>query len=186
MILLYRGKSFVSWRIKLATLSQYSHAAWLKSTTELRRLVRMWTDSAEAQKAILEAGCLEAWHSGPGVRETKSLYEGHTKGTVIDVFDIPELPEFKFDLVTDLMRCELGDEYWFGGILRARFNQFLGGQPPCDQYGEICKWFCSMIIEDKLRRVDFPTCSLRRPAWGVWPGMFETSVHTNYLCSVKI
>jgi hypothetical protein len=120
------------------------------------------------------------------VRETNSLHEGHTPGTVIDVFDLPEMEDFKFDLVADLMRCEKGDEYWFGGILRARFNAFLNGEPPRDQNGDICKWFCSMIIEDKLRRADFPTCSLRRPSWGVWPGMFETSVHTKYLCSVTI
>lgn len=186
MILLYRGKSFVSWRIKLATLSPYSHAAWLRTSPKMRRLIRACPESQEAQRAILGAGCLEAWHVGPGVRETDALRVGHTEGTVIDVFDLPEMEDFKFDLVTDLMRCELGDEYWFGGILRARFNAFLNGQPPRDKSGEISKWFCSMIIEDKLRRVGFPTCSMRRPAWGVWPGMFETSVHTQYLCSVTI
>ncbi|HNX52304.1 MAG TPA: hypothetical protein PKI68_01020 [Pontiellaceae bacterium] len=186
MILLYRGKSFVSWRIKMATLSPYSHAAWLKTTPELRELIRTSPNSAEAARAIIEAGCIEAWHIGPGVRETFDLHYGHSEGTVIDVFDLPELPDDRFSLVEAGLRQELGKSYWFSGILNARFNCFLNRKPPMDSNGIILEWFCSMIIEHWLRLADFPTCSLRRPAWGVWPGMFETSVHTKYLCSVKI
>lgn len=190
MILLYKGKSFISWRIKMATLSLYSHAAWLKTTPALREHIRQaaFTGkiSDDIKLAVINAGCIEAWHVGKGVRETFSLREGHTEGTEIDVYDIPGLDEFKFSLVEQRLRRELGKPYWFRGILYARFNTFFKHKPELDENKEPKEWFCSMLAEDALRDVDFPLVNTRIPTWGVWPGSLGASVHTNYCFSVKI
>lgn len=190
MILLYKGKSYISWRIKMGTLSQYSHASWLKTTTGLREQIRQAAFTGElrddVKQAVINAGCIEAWHSGNGVRETYSLREGHMTGTEIDVYDVPGLDEFKFSIVEQKMREEIGLPYWFKGILYARFNTFLKKSPPMDASGDPAAWFCSMICEDKLREVDFPLVNTRIPTWGVWPGSLGASVHLNYQFSVKI
>jgi hypothetical protein len=184
MILLYRGKSFVSWRIKLATLSPYSHAAWLKSSDDDRRGLRdlshhhreQWNDVA---KDIIGLGCIEAWHIG-GVRETDSLRSGHKSGTIIDIFDPVGVEEFKFSMVEDRLRSRVGESYWFSGILWARLNKYRDKEAP---EGE---WFCSHLIEEALRFYECPTTDTRVPAHGVWPGCFERSVLTSYLGSVKV
>ena len=185
MILLYRGKSFVSWRIKCATLSPYSHAAWLKTDADTRAGLRDMAhhhrkEWAQLNDDIVDLGCIEAWHKGQGVRETDSLREGHKKGTVIDIFDPIGVDEFKFDLIREHLRTRDGDSYWFAGILWARTNRFNKHDAPDG------KWFCSHLIEAALRFVDCPTTDPRIPAHGVWPGSFERSVLTSYLGSVTI
>jgi hypothetical protein len=185
MILLYKGKSFVSWRIRMATLSEYSHQAWLKTTQTLRDMIRIDPNSDVVKRLIIEAGCIEAWE-GVGVRETYSLKAGHTSGTEIDVYDLPEMDELKFKLIEDYMRQQLGKPYWYRGILYARFNLFRGKEPPTDAEGHISTYFCSMLGEDALRFVDWPTVDLRCPIHGVWPGKTGDSVMTKYLCTVTI
>jgi len=187
MLLLYRGKSFVSWRIKMATLSQYSHVAWLKAAPFIRSAIRISNQrlSPELRAAIVTAGCLEAWHVG-GVRETDNLRSGHKPGTVIDIYDLPQMEEFKFSLMDSAMREEVGKGYWFGGILAARTNRWIKVEPPTDAEGNISKWFCSHLLEDKLRGLDCGTVDLRRPSHGVWPGMMADSPLTKYVGSVTI
>jgi hypothetical protein len=184
MLLLYRGKSFVSWRIKLVTLSVYSHAAWLKTAADDRAGLRemahfhrsAWPGIAED---IIGLGCLEAWHKG-GVRETNNLRVGHKPGTVIDIFDPVGVEEFKFPMVEDRLRSRVGESYWFSGVLWARLNRYRSKDAP---EGE---WFCSHLIEDTLRFYGCPTVDERIPAHGVWPGCFERSVLTSYLGSVRV
>jgi hypothetical protein len=185
MILLYRGKSFISWRIKMCTLSAYSHAAWLKTNEYARAAIRTSANAAEIKSLVINLGCIEAWHVG-GVRETAHLSDGHTKGTQIDVFDIPSVPDWKFGLIEDSLRREVGDGYWFGGILAARTNRYLLKTPPVDGRGDIKDWFCSHLVEHKLREYSAGLVNDRRPAHGVWPGMFETSKDTKYICTVTV
>ena len=184
MILLYRGKSFISWRIRCATLSPYSHAAWLETTEAERVLLRenchdktVWPSLNDS---IVDFGCIEAWHKGDGVRETDSLRDGHKAGTVIDIFDPIGMHEWKFDLMAEHLRGRVGDDYWFKGILWARTNRFNKHAAPDG------KWFCSHLIEDAMRYLDCPTTDPRIPAHGVWPGSFERSVLTHYLGSVTL
>jgi len=190
MILAYRGKSFVSWRIRMTTLSEYSHVSWLKTTDIMRAAIRCAQRgllTPDVQRAITMAGCVEAWHVG-GVRETANLREGHSKGTVIDIYDLPQMEEFKFSLMDSAMREEVGKGYWFKGILAARINRFTKIEPPTDAEGHISKWFCSHLLEDKLRGLDCGTVDLRRPSHGVWPGMMADAPDsiTRYVGSVTL
>lgn len=187
MILLYDGKSFVSWRIKMATLSDRSHASWLKTTSELRAMIRIDHESDRVKEAIINAGCIETWQ-GVGARETYSLREGHMPGTRIDVYDLPEMEEFKFSLVESHLRqyAEQKLPYWYKGILYARFNTYLKHEPPCDETGHLTASFCSMMVEDGVRSVDFPTIDPRRPVHGIWPGMLADSIRTKYMTTVII
>lgn len=188
MLLLYRGKSFVSWRIKAITLSRYSHAAWLKASHPLRTAIRQadWTGCVDEHliRAILDAGCIEAWHKG-GVRETDSLTDGHKGGTVIDVYDFFDMPDCVFDLITEDLHELKGCGYWFGGIFAARFNRFFDVEPPMKD-GVITDWFCSHAIEDRLRGRSYPTTDRDVPAHGVWPGSLARSVKTKYLFSITL
>lgn len=189
MILLYRGKSFISWRIRMATLSRISHAAWLKTTYDMRSEIRTASanknDWADLTEDIIDLGVIEAWHKG-GVRETFSLRDGHKKGTIIDVYDLPSLDEQTFGAMEWSMRKQVGDGYWFKGIFYARTNKFMENEPPQDKLGNIKKWFCSHIIEYKLRTYDHPTTDETIPPHGVWPGSLQRSVRTRYLGSIKI
>jgi len=185
VILLYQGRSFISWRIKMATLSPYSHAAWLKTSAEDRRGLRdmahhhreHWADLAED---IIQLGCIEAWHKG-GVRETDSLRAGHKKGTVVDVFDTVGVEDWKYPLIEQRLRTRTGDSYWFSGILWARLNRYRK-----QKEAPAGEWFCSHLIEESLRFYDCATTDPRVPAFGVWPGSFERSVMTSYLGSVTL
>lgn len=185
MILLYKGTSFVSWRIRMATLSPYSHQAWLKTSRHLRVAIRRDPTSDAIKHAIISAGCIEAWE-GVGVRESDNLRTGHNGGTQIDVYDLPTMEEFKFGLVEDYLRRQIGKPYWYRGILLARLNLFRGKEPPRDDSGAVSKYFCSMLGEDSLRYVGHPTTDPQCPIHGVWPGKTADSVRTKYLCSVTI
>jgi hypothetical protein len=187
MILLYRGKSFVSWRVKMATLSQFSHESLLKATAAMRAAIRISNGrlSPELKRAIINAGCLEAWHVG-GVRETDTLRDGHKLGTVVDIYDLPGLPEFKWAIMEEVFRGEKGKPYWLRGIAAARFNTWEYREPPTDAHGNITKWFCSMLGEHSRRFVDFPTVDERCPVHGVWPGKTADSPLTKYVGSVTI
>ncbi|MDD3276079.1 MAG: hypothetical protein PHP93_03400 [Kiritimatiellales bacterium] len=187
MILLYKGKSFVSWRIKMCTLGPYSHAAWLKTTQTLRDMIRIAPDSEEVKQLIIEAGCIESWE-GCGARETYSLKSGHTPGTPIDVYDLPDMEEFKFSLVESHLRqyAEKKLPYWYKGILYARFNTYLNHAAPVDENGHLTASFCSMMIEDGVRSVDYPTTDLHRPVHGIWPTLLADSIRTKLMCTVTI
>jgi hypothetical protein len=145
----------------------------------------MFPTYVDTADMIIRSGCIEAWHKG-GVRETYNLPDGHTPGTQIDVFDLPQMDDWKFGLVEDSLRKEVGDDYWFKGILAARTNRFMLKSPPVDDRGDISHWFCSHLIEHKLREYDAGVVNDRRPAHGVWPGMFESSLATKYLCTVTV
>ncbi len=180
-MLLYRGKSLLSWRIKLATLSKESHAAWLKTTEQDRAMIRLLDFNDKGVAGWIKSlGCLEAWHKG-GVRESANLADDHKKGTPIDVYDVPSIEEWKYELIEKAIRNEVGDGYWFGGILAARLNRWDAISPPVDQHGDISKWFCSHLLEHKLREYGCGLVSTRRPDHSVWPGMFAASTRTVYL-----
>jgi hypothetical protein len=187
MLLLYRGKSFVSWRIKMATLHYLSHGSWGKFDSTMRAAIRCCKCDLppDLQTAIIRSGCIEAWHKG-GVREPDSLRIGHKPGTVIDIYDLPQMEEFKFSLMDSAMREEVGKGYWFRGILAARTNRWIKVEPPTDAEGNISKWFCSHLLEEKLRGLDCGTVDLRRPSHGVWPGMMADSPLTKYVGSVTL
>ncbi len=183
MILLFKNKGFVAWWIRMATLSQYSHAAWMKGNPTLRNKLRKAASRNEfhlCADLVKKAGLVEAWHAPAKVRELNDIRDGHDAGIAVDVFDLPILESHKFEVVTDMLRGHGGNSYWFKGILYARFNSFRRKTAPDDE------WFCSHIIEHHLRCVEHPTTDLRVPAHGVWPGSLGESVRTCYLGNITI
>ncbi len=179
----------MSWRIKLATLSRVSHAAWMPTTESERYVLRRHSKDPDLWKIVRtmvnECGCVEAWHSPSAVREVERLSDEHAE-EVVDIYDIPDMEEFKFSLMSDMMRSHIGESYWFKGILAARFNTFWRKEPPHGDNGQVNEWFCSHIIEHLLRELNCPTTDLGIPDHGVWPGSLRRSIATHYLGSVTI
>ena len=177
MILLYKGKSLISWRIKMATLSQYSHAAWWPLTHAQRMALLNG-------HADLNLGVIEAWHKG-GVRHTKTLADGHKPGTVIDVYDIPAMTEWQRDDASGVMMSQVGKPYWFKGLLSVRFNRALQALPPGGGF-DPQEWFCSMLCEWGVRMAGSCTVDTDWPPWAVWPGMLGQSVATRKVATVTV
>jgi uncharacterized protein YycO len=92
-ILLYRGRSWVSWLIQKQTRSIYSHAA-----------------------VELDNGSIvEAWHKG-GVRRIFHPQEGHTPGTPVDVYGIEA--EYDAAMVQAFLKTQIGKKYDFWSVGR--------------------------------------------------------------------
>lgn len=92
MILLYKGKSFISKLIKWQTFGQYSHAAW-------------WCQDGTV---------IEAWQKD-GVQRNDSPATIHIPGTEIDVFAVPGIDEAA---VEQFLISQLGKGYDFSAVLR--------------------------------------------------------------------
>lgn len=94
MIGAYRGISMLSRAIQWQTWSKYSHIAEIDRKT---------------------GEVVEAWQSG-GVRHLPSYHDGHTKGTVIELFEVEGA---SYDLerrVFERMLTQAGKGYDFTGI----------------------------------------------------------------------
>ena len=110
-ILQYRGRSIISRLIRFQTRSPYSHTAIQFSD-----------------------GCvIEAWHKG-GVRLLSSPLDGHSNGTLIDVYSIDG--HVDEERVRSCMEAQIGQKYdfWAIGRFLSRRNQ------PANN-----KWFCSEL-----------------------------------------
>jgi len=105
-IALYRGVSLTSKLIRLQTRGPYSHAA----------------------VSLTGGGLIESWQFGKGVRETKSLSDGHTSGTRVDLFDV-QLTSLQEEVVETYLRSQVGKKYDWITILRflTIARAFIGG-----------------------------------------------------------
>lgn len=92
MILLYKGKSFISKMIKWQTFGIYSHTAWWMS----------------------DGTVIESWHEG-GVTHNNSPATLHAPGTEIDVFSVPGVDEYA---VESFLKEQCGKGYDFAPVLR--------------------------------------------------------------------
>ena len=141
MIALYKGTSMLSRAIRWQTDSDYSHASWLLP------------DGRE----------IEAW-KGRGVHVNCSLGDGHTPGTVIDIFTLPELSDMQRMQVQAFLDDQLGKPYDWKGVAR-----FLSrGRRHSDR-----RWFCSELVAAGCIAAAFPLLDL--PAWKTTPGLIATS-----------
>lgn len=121
MILLYKGKSWISKLIKWQTFGQYSHAAW-------------WCH---------DKSVIEAWHKG-GVSHSATPATLHKPGTEIDVFSVCGVTDDGEGFyVEQLLKEEIGSKYDFAPVLRG-FPLRLNRDNPN-------KWFCSELVFSKVR-----------------------------------
>jgi uncharacterized protein YycO len=117
-ILLYQGRSLVSKAIRKQTDSIYSHAA-----------VRM-----------RDGSIIEAWQ-GVGVRQMKTVMDGHTPGTPVTVFHIDG--EYEEDAVEAFLLKQVGKKYDYLSV--ARF--ITRWERPSND-----KWFCSELVVAAFRK----------------------------------
>ena len=95
MILLYKGKSWISKAIRWQTFGPYSHAAW-------------W---------LRDGTVVEAWHKG-GVQHVDSPATLHSPGTEIDVFSIKGISLDDEWCIEQHLKEEIGAGYDFAPVLR--------------------------------------------------------------------
>ncbi len=117
MILLYKGKSWVSKAIRWRTWGDYSHAAW-------------W---------LRNGTVIEAWHKG-GVTHNPSPATLHTPGTEIDVFDFRTagVSPALLDVAESFLHRQVGKGYDFRPVISG-FTFRLNRENPI-------KWFCSELV----------------------------------------
>jgi hypothetical protein len=165
-IALYKGKSWTSRAIKFLTRSPYSHAAYLFDN-----------DAAEAARRLAKSGALgkithyncgsviEAWEPG-GVRNTRSLSDGHTPGTRVDIFalDAP-LNDLDEEKLLTWLSLQLGHAYDFWNVLR-----FVSKRKGRRNSG----WFCSELCFAGLSRLQRDLFRRTQP-WEVPPGWISRS-----------
>lgn len=114
-IVLCQGKTLISKLIRWQTRSQYSHVA-----------------------IVLDDGSiLESWHKG-GVQHNKDLSVRHSKGTVIDLYDIVVTKEQETKIISFFTK-QLGKKYDFKMVLRFLTHGSEAG-------GIKYRWFCSEIV----------------------------------------
>lgn len=136
----YQGRSFVSRLIRFVTWGKYSHVA-----------------------VILDDGrILEAWHKPSGVRWISHLGDGHQVGTLVDVFDVPELP-FPHS-ATAAAADMIGMKYDFAGLLG-----FVVRRRTQDSNRLFCSEAAVMLAA--IGGVEL----IRAPAWKVSPSLLATS-----------
>lgn len=139
MIGAYKGKSPTSLTIKLRTWESYTHVSEIREE---------------------DGRVIEAWP--PRVVERPDYHAGHTPGTVIDLFDVPDLNQAQRMSIWISLKREVGKLYDFPGLIgfgtRTAFMQRFDW------------WFCSELIFQKYR--DNGVHLLKRiPAHKVYPGL---------------
>jgi uncharacterized protein YycO len=144
---LYRGKSFVSRRIKKRTRSIYSHAALhLDDGT----VIEAWADNMVSGKV---------YHRPVG--------EGHTVGTPVDLFEIIDTVDWK--AVEEFALDQVGKPYdWrmVWGFVTHRRKATKGSQD---------KWFCSELVFKALQVGGFNLFRITEP-FEVSPGLLGRSI----------
>ena len=141
MIALYKGTSMLSRAIRWQTDSDYSHASWLLP------------DGRE----------IEAW-KGRGVHVNASLGDGHTPGTVIDIFSLTQFSDMQRMQVQAFLDDQLGKPYDWKGVAR-----FLSrGRRHSDR-----RWFCSELVAAACESAGSPLFNL--PHWKIAPGLIAAS-----------
>ena len=111
----YKGVSLTSRLIKFCTGGVYSHTA-----------------------IMLEEDCIvEAWEGTGSVRIIKSLSEGHTPGTPIDIYHV-DIPPHKEKEFREFVMGEVGKSYSMRGLIAFYFNSI--------NWRRDDEWFCSQLM----------------------------------------
>ena len=113
----YKGTSWVSRAIKFATRGKYSHTAII----------------------LPDGRIVEAWQGVNMVRVISSLSEGHTPGTLVDIYstNFTESEQTKF---IEFIEEQVGKPYSKWGLVASYFNK-----SEYNKY-EGKRWFCSQVF----------------------------------------
>jgi uncharacterized protein YycO len=141
---LYRGKSLVSSIIKWISWGIYSHAA-----------VRLPEENGRIY---------EAWE-GVGVRKGKSISEGHTPNTRVDLFSM-SVTTIQYIRIVSALESQVGKKYDFKGVFRFSplLRLFVSHTP---SHAEQDKWFCSELAEWSFEEAGKPLLNV--PPWRASP-----------------
>jgi len=137
----YRGRSLVSWCIKWFTRSEYSHVAYID---EMGRVYEAWS---------------------PKIRVMPSIHQGHTPGTIIDLFRFELTLDQEAEFVQYLL-SRIDKQYDMRGVLG--FISRRAGAQREDRD------FCSELILDASRAAGVPLLRLV-PSYAVSPGHLSSS-----------
>ena len=147
----YRGISLVSRIIKLVCRGPYSHTA-----------------------IMLADDCIvEAWEGSDSVRIIKSLSEGHTPGTVVDVFELPCTTAEEAVMSAFAMDQE-GKDYDYLGLKGFYLNKM---RKPNDD------WFCSKLCAAMTMKADLRLWGRDIEPWQVSPTMITRTERPKFLLS---
>lgn len=146
-IALYKGTSWMSKLITWQTRGIYSHASIILNNGEI----------------------IEAWQIGSGVRVIKSLSEGHTKNTLVDIFDFDHSQEGA-RLAEKFLEAQVGKKYDWRAI--ARFLTKRRGDNKD-------KWICSELVFAAVQHAGVDLLS-RTEAYEVSPVMLGRSPLLQY------
>ena len=159
-IALYKGKSWISCAIRWISWGTYSHSAIVLPE---------------------EGGIIyESW-DGVGVRCGKSISDGHTPGTIVDIFSLQVSPE-QYDKIIAALKSQLGKKYDYCGALRfvPFFRLFMGNKPSEKERGD---WFCSEYNCWALEQGYI--CLLKKPYYKISPSDEATSPLLKFEYSTK-
>ena len=143
-IALYRDNTLINKLIRFFSRGKFNHAS-----VELD------------DRTVIEATLTS------GVRRVKSLADKRSKGTLIDVYDVPLTIEQK-KIVEDFLLDQVGKPYDFWAIFGFVFYQSHEGRK---SYG---KWFCSELVFAAFAKASVPLLS-RADAWKVSPVILSYS-----------
>jgi len=145
-ILQYRGTSFISRAIQLATWGKYSHSALADNSGFV----------------------IEAWHIGEGVQHLENPYINHTLGTVIDIFYLESEND---DVIWEHALSMVGKlKYDFRALLGfVPFLRWLWKDSPT-------AIFCSHAVALCCRKGDSPLFSKRTPLYKISPTLIPYSL----------
>jgi hypothetical protein len=154
MILLYKGKSWISKLIKWQTFGQYSHAAWW---CQDGTVIEAWHTQTENGKLKIKLK--------EGVQRHDSPATIHTPGTEIDVFAVPGIDEAA---VEAFLVSQIGKDYDFAPVIRGFVFRVMRDN--------LDKWFCSELA---FAGVEKGGVRLLRevPAWKVHPTLLSYGPH---------
>jgi len=119
----------------------------------------------------------ESW-DGVGVRQCKSISDGHKKGTRVDFFSLG-VTEDQYIKIVDALRSQLGKKYDYWGVIRfiPFFRAFMGKPSKRTQPA----WFCSIYACWALAKGD--VYLLNKDAYKISPSDMATSTVIKFFCA---
>ena len=126
-ILLYQGVSILSRLIRWQTRSEYSHAAI----------------------ELFNGEVIESWRKG--VTLGHDFGSNHTRGTVVDRFEVIGMSSFQQLKASEFCKTQLGKKYDLAGVARFVTRR----DEPADD-----KWFCSELVCAACEHAGFPLLHL--------------------------
>ena len=145
----YKGKSFASKVIKFVTRGQYSHTAIMLADDEI----------------------YEAWQGSNSIRVIRSLSDGHSQGTPVDIYELP-CTSIQEAVFYAYVLSRVGDKYSWKGLVSFYFNQ--SKKPFFEEL------FCSMYLAEACERAEIKLVQNAKP-WQVSPTMVTRSPLPRYI-----